>query len=109
MEPYPYFNSSIYFNTPYYYPFPQNKRFPLTFNMNQTLKTAQKTLVTINQIIPLIYQVQPLIHNAKTAFQVIKAVNQMDLNQEQNLDQEINRELSPHLPLQSVHNFENML
>ena len=108
MEPYPYYHQPIYFNEPYYYPMSSNKKIPFSFNMNQTLKTAQKTLVTINQIIPLIYQVQPLIHNAKTAFKVIKVVNQMDLNQDQIIDQEIDNEIRP-LHKQSIHNFENML
>lgn len=79
------------------------KRSILPLNIQSTLRTAQKTITTVNQIIPVIYQVRPIIHNAKTAFKVIKAVNQMDLDP--SFDQEIDEAIHP----TSSASFENML
>lgn len=85
------------------YPYPMQKRSIIPLNWHSTLKTAQKTIYTINQVIPVIYQVRPIIHNAKTAFRVIKAVNEMDLSPsfDQEIDQAIHTNTSPE--------FENML
>lgn len=79
-----------YFWTPPIYPMPiiapkpsllQSMKYSLgQMNLSSTIKTAQKTLYTANQIIPIIYQLRPVLHNAKTAFRVVKAVKQFDLD-----------------------------
>lgn len=99
------------------YPYPQNnmfmppmqKRGIIPMNMQSTLRTAQKAIVTFNQIIPVIYQVRPILYNAKTAFRVIKAVKQMDLEPE--YDQQFDKEIDEALNLESnsSNQFENML
>lgn len=95
----PYMN--MYYNQGF---FP--KKNPLSINMQNTLRTAQKAIVTMNQIIPVIYQVRPIVHNAKTAFKVIKAVKGMDLDP--SFDQEIDQALQQEAQPNSMH-FENML
>ncbi len=113
----PYYN----YNAPFYpnqmnmsmSPMYQNSMMPMNsfkrglipFNMQTTLRTAQKAIVTFNQVIPVIYQVRPIVSNAKTAFRVIKAVKQMDLDP--SFDQEIDDALK-NTPYESTH-FENML
>lgn len=104
-----YYNAGPNFNytqypmvNPYQMMFPK-KRSIVPLNLQSTLRTAQKTLNTVNQIIPVIYQVRPILNNAKTAFRVIKAVNQMDLSP--SYDQEIDEAINTSSSLE----FENML
>lgn len=77
----------------------------IPLNMQTTLRTAQKAITTFNQVIPVIYQVRPIISNAKTAFRVIKAVKQMDLDP--SFEQEIDDALKN--VNQEGASFENML
>ncbi len=113
-----YQNYISFYDVPNYYPtqnmdmpfyMPQPTRKPtFSFNMQSTLRTAQKTINTMNQVIPIIYQVRPILSNAKTAFRVIKAVNQMDLSP--TLEKEIDEAISKNTnPSKTSPNFENML
>ena len=95
---------SNYYPT-YMPPMPYKKR-GIPLDIQTTLRTAQKAIFTMNQLIPVIYQVRPILHNAKTAFRVIKAVKQMDLDSDPYLDQEIDEALQN---TQSSASFENML
>ncbi|MFQ9922470.1 MAG: hypothetical protein ACLRVU_03090 [Beduini sp.] len=81
------------------------KKSLIPFNMQTTLRTAQKAITTFNQVIPVIYQVRPIVSNAKTAFRVIKAVKQMDLDP--SFDQEIDDALKNVTDEDTQ--FENML
>jgi len=60
-------------------------------NMSSTIRTAQKTLYTMNQLIPIINQLRPVIHNASTAFRVVRAVKQVNLDDiDEEIDQNVN-------------------
>lgn len=71
-------------------------------NLAHTLRTAQKTLNTAARIIPLVYQIQPVLHNAKTALRVAKAMQGLDLEEE---NEPI--DIQPITKAEEITNFQN--
>ena len=63
-------------------------------NLRNILDGTQKTLSIINQAIPVIYQIRPLINNAKTAFRVINAIKDDDIETTSSTKQ--NKKVEPH-------------
>ena len=63
-------------------------------NLRNILDGTQKTLSIINQVIPVIYQIRPLINNAKTAFRVMNAIKDDDI--ETTSSTKPNKKVEPH-------------
>lgn len=75
-----------------------------SFNIQSTINTTIRGIQIINQLIPIIYQIKPLIDNTRQGINILKALNQLD---DLELD-EIVSEIKP-INKESKEIFENML
>lgn len=99
---YPYYPPNYYPMMPQKPSLLQSMKYSMNkMSMSSTLRTAQKTIYTLNQVIPIINQLRPVLHNASTAFRVVKAVKQFDLD---DIDEEIDQNIT-----NNNNTFENMI